>query len=79
MQNEGGPLPEEAVHLVALGLTEHHQPRQAVWVLVLHDIYGREQDGKQLGTTDLQLGTAQWAPLVGASGRGEATKTGANQ
>ena len=60
-------------------LFAHHQPRAALWVLIQYDIYGREQDVEQLQVGDLSFDGSRLALLLGASVRGETTKTGANQ
>jgi hypothetical protein len=77
--NEGGPIPEEVVWLIALDMVQQGSVLEACWVLTQYDIYGREQDLEQLKFEDVHYDGKVMALDLGVSARGESTKTGSNQ
>ena len=79
-QNEGAPVPFEAVALVLLDLFSHGKLYEGGAVLLQLDGWLREQDWGMLRAADLaESPSGELALTLGRRERGEKVKTGSNQ
>ena len=83
IHGEGGPIPLQAIIVIAIRMIELGHPEAALATLLAEDGYLRESDWSMIQVTDIvtegQPQTPRVALILGAQERGDTTKTGDNQ